>query len=147
VLRWEREWKEPGQPYRDPARWPALSVATSGTHDTDSLADWWESLDPAERAAVLEIPALAALRERAPVRFDDRVRDAMLEALYGAGSDLVLLPLQDALGLRERVNVPGTVSDENWTYRMSMDVAALAADLRTAERLRGLAARSGRLDI
>jgi 4-alpha-glucanotransferase len=147
VLRWEREWKEPGQPYRDPAAWPALSVATSGTHDTDSLADWWESLDRVERAAVLQIPGLAPLRERAPERFDEKVRDAFLEVLYGAGSDLVLLPLQDVLGLRERVNVPGTVTNDNWTYRMSMELQALAAELRTVERLRGLAARSGRRDI
>ena len=147
VLRWEREWKEPGQPFRDPVRWPALSIATSGTHDTDSLADWWESLDRVEREAVLQIPGLAALRARAPERWDDSVRDATLEILYGSGSALVLMPLQDVLGLRERVNVPGTVDDENWTFRMPMDLRALAADLRTSERLMGLARRSRRLDI
>lgn len=147
VLRWEREWNEAGQPFRDPARWPALSIATSGTHDTDSLADWWESLDRVERLAVLQIPGLASLRERAPERCDPPVRDAVLEVLYRAGSDLVLLPLQDVLGMRERVNVPGTVSEDNWTYRMPMDVQALSADLRAAERLKGLARASGRLDI
>jgi 4-alpha-glucanotransferase len=147
VLRWEREWNAPGQPFRDPARWPALSVATSGTHDTDALADWWESLDRVERKAVLELPGLASLRERHPERCDDAVRDAILEVLYGAGSDLVLLPIQDVLGLRDRVNVPGTVSDDNWTYRMAMDLQALSADLPTAERLMGLARRSGRVDI
>src|SRR5215510_7928124 len=31
VLRWEREWKRPGQPFRDPAGYPPVSVATSGT--------------------------------------------------------------------------------------------------------------------
>jgi 4-alpha-glucanotransferase len=147
VLRWEREWNEPGQPFRDPPRWPRLSVATSGTHDTDTLADWWESLDRVEREAVLQIPGLAPLRARAPERFDEPVRDAILDVLYGAGSDLVLLPLQDVLGLRERVNVPGTVTDDNWTYRMPMGLDALAADLPTAARLMGLARRSGRLDI
>jgi 4-alpha-glucanotransferase len=146
VLRWEREWNAPGQPFRDPARWPALSIATSGTHDTDSLADWWESLERAEREAVLELPGLASLRERAPELCDDRVRDAVLDVLYGAGSDLVLLPLQDVLGLRDRVNVPGTVNVENWTYRMSMDVQQLAADLATTRRLEELARRSNRLE-
>ena len=147
VLRWEREWEERGQPWRDPAAWPALSVATSGTHDTESLADWFEEIGEEERAALLALPAFASLRSGAPGHFDDQVRDAFLEALYEAGSDLVLLPLQDALGTRERVNVPGTVNDENWTYRMPADVTRLALDRATRERLRGLAVRSRRATV
>ena len=144
VQRWERAWHDPGQPFTDPSAWPALSVATTGTHDTDSVADWYESLSAADRAALLQVPALAPIRERAPARFDEAVRDALLEMVYGAGSDLLLLPFQDALGARERVNVPGTVTDANWTYRMPMDLTTLWADVRTRERLAALAARARR---
>ena len=128
----------------DPARWPALSVATTGTHDTESVADWYDALAPEERRQLLELPALAGLRDRAPARFDDGVRDALLGMLYGSGSDLLLLPFQDALGLRDRVNVPGTVNDENWTYRIPVELTGLAANRATRDRLHGLAARSGR---
>jgi 4-alpha-glucanotransferase len=141
VLRWEKD----GAVYRDPARWPALSVATTGTHDTDSLADWYEGLDREERAALLLLPGLQPLRATAPERFDEAVRDALLELVFQSGSDLALLPFQDALGARERVNVPGTVTRENWSYRMPMEMAALAADRATRDRLRGLNARAGRL--
>jgi 4-alpha-glucanotransferase len=141
VLRWERD----GLPFRDPARWPALSVATTGTHDTDSAADWYDALGPGDRAALLAIPGLRRLRERAPERFDPGVRDDLLELVYASGSDLALLPFQDALGTRERVNIPGTVRQDNWTYRMGMEMASLALDLPTAARLRSLAERSGRL--
>jgi 4-alpha-glucanotransferase len=144
VLRWERHWKEPGQPFRDPAEWPAVSVATTGTHDTDSMADWWDAMPEEERKAFHALPALAPLRERAPARFDEGVRDAILSLVYGSGSDLLLLPYQDAFGLRERVNVPGTVNEENWTYRIPRDLAALYADRAARERLRGLALRSRR---
>ena len=147
ILRWEREWEEEGQPFRDPSRWPALSVGTTGTHDTESLADWYDAMPADERAAFLRLPGLAALRERAPGRFDRGVRDAILDVVYRSGSDLLLLPFQDALGSRERINVPGTVNDSNWSYRMPMDVPALMADAGTTERLRGLAARSGRLTV
>jgi 4-alpha-glucanotransferase len=145
VLRWERHWHDPGQPFREPAGWPAVSVATTGTHDTDALADWWDGMPADEKRAFLALPALAALRARGADRFDDGVRDAILEAVYGAGSDLLLLPLQDALGGRERVNVPGTVNEENWTYRIPRDLAALHGDGATLSRLRGLAERSGRI--
>ena len=71
--------------------------------------------------------------------------EVLLAAVYGAGSELLLLPFQDAFGARERVNVPGTVTDDNWTYRTPMDLAALSADLAARDRLRALAAGSGRL--
>jgi 4-alpha-glucanotransferase len=147
VLRWERAWKEPGQPWRDPATYAEVSLATSGTHDTESLADWYDELSVEDRGALLALPELAALRSRAPDRFDDGVRDALLDLLYRSGSDLLLLPFQDALGARERVNVPGTVSDDNWTYRMPMDVARLAQQRATVERLLGLARRGGRATV
>jgi 4-alpha-glucanotransferase len=146
VLRWEREWDDDGQPWRDPGAYPAISVATSGTHDTDSLADWYEGMPEAERDALHALPALAALRARAP-RFDVRARDAILDLLYRSASDLLLLPFQDAFGARERVNVPGTVNDENWTYRMPLEVAELYQDRGAVERLRGLAHRSGRDNV
>jgi 4-alpha-glucanotransferase len=141
VLRWEKD----GHAFRDPARWPALSVATTGTHDTESLADWYDALPPAGRHALLEIPGLSRLRTRAPDRFDGGVRDELLELVYQSGSDLVLLPFPDAFGGRERVNVPGTVNEVNWSYRMAADAARLALDLSAAARLRALSERSGRL--
>jgi 4-alpha-glucanotransferase len=144
VLRWERHWNQPGQPFREPREWPAVSVATTGSHDTESLAEWYDAMAEDERKAFLALPALAALRERGPAPFDDAARDAILELIYGSGSDLLLLPFQDACGARERVNVPGTVTEQNWTYRIPRDLAALHADLRTQERLRDLARRTGR---
>ena len=141
VLRWEKD----GEVFRDPKAWPAVSLATTGTHDTDSLADWWESLPAAERKALLALPGLGALALRAPVAFDDEVRDALLALVASSASDLLLLPFQDAVGARERVNVPGTVNDENWSYRVPALLSALLADQATADRLSGLARRTGRL--
>ncbi|HET6440254.1 MAG TPA: 4-alpha-glucanotransferase [Anaeromyxobacter sp.] len=144
VQRWEKNWEVDGKAFRDPAGWPPLSVATSGTHDTESLADWFEALSEEEREQLLALPQLAGLREHAPAAYGDGVRDALLTMIYSAGSDLALLPFQDLLGARERINLPGTVSEDNWTYRTPMDMVALAADRATRERLRALAARAGR---
>jgi 4-alpha-glucanotransferase len=144
VQRWEKNWKEGGDQFLDPAEWPPLSLATTGTHDAETVAEWYEALPEEERAQLLALPQLAPLRERAPAAFDDEVRDALLETIFGAGSDLALLPFQDLLGARERVNVPGTVNDDNWTYRMPMDLVQLAADRPTRLRLWSLSARHGR---
>jgi 4-alpha-glucanotransferase len=144
VQRWEKNWEAGGDAFRDPGLWPAVSVATTGTHDTDSVAEWYEGLPADERRQLLALPGMAAVRERAPAQYEEAVRDALLLMVYEAGSDLLLLPFQDALGARERVNVPGTVTDENWTYRTPMDLAVLAGDAATCARLRALAVGSGR---
>jgi 4-alpha-glucanotransferase len=141
VQRWEKTWETGGDRFRDPASWPALSVATTGTHDTDTIADWFDGLEPQERAQLLELPRMAAIKARGAVRFDDEVRDALLELVYAAGSDLLLLPFQDLFGDRERINVPGTVNEVNWTWRMPTTLAALACDPRPRDRLRSLAVR------
>jgi 4-alpha-glucanotransferase len=137
VLRWEKD----GSVFRDPARWPSLSVGTTGTHDTEPMSEWFDALDEDERRAFLDIPALSPLRARFPRQFDVDVRDAILACVYGSGSDLILLPFMDAFGAHGRVNVPGTVNAENWTYRMPVDIAAVD----DVDRLSGLAERSGRL--
>ena len=141
VLRWEKD----GAVFRNPVRWPPVSLATTGTHDTDSMADWWDSLDADERKALLKLPGLERIAARKDQSFDASVRDALLTLVAGAGSDLLLLPFQDAVGARERVNVPGTVNDENWSYRIPVPLAELHADGDTSLRLRELARRSGRL--
>jgi 4-alpha-glucanotransferase len=130
VLRWEKD----GAVFRDPAAWPALSIATTGTHDTESLAEWYDGLKAAERRALLAIVPTSA------PHFNDAVRDAILECVYRSGSDLVLVPFQDFFGARERINVPGTVSADNWTYRMPVELGAVGGTTGLA----ALAERAGR---
>jgi len=118
VLRWEREWDESGQPFRDPADYPRVSVATTGTHDTETLAEWWDAADPDERRQCAAIPSMrdAGLQGDAP--FSPAVRDALLRGLLAAGSELVLLPVQDIFGWRDRINDPAPDVTGNWTWRL-----------------------------
>ena len=132
VFRWERRWHAPGQPYVDPADYPRVSVAVSGTHDTETMAEWWTVTSADERAAVLDIPSVRrhlAPEAIAPARdgeFTPAVRDALLRALYAAGSDLLIVPMQDVFGWTDRVNQPATVNDVNWTWRLPWTTDQLA---------------------
>lgn len=116
VLRWEREWDAPGQPFKRPRDYPACSLATSGTHDTETLAAWWTELDVTGRTAVLT--AIGATTRDAGNDFGPAVRDQLLEALYASGSDLLVLPVQDVFGWTDRINVPGVIDDINWTWKL-----------------------------
>jgi 4-alpha-glucanotransferase len=128
VLRWEPV---------EPLLYPPLSVAVTGTHDTECLADWWESLSPDERARFGSDAA----------RYDAAVRDRIIETIYNAGSNLVLLPIQDAFGWRDRINLPATISDVNWTFVLPwpFDTAAAQPDaVECAHRLADWSNRTGR---
>ena len=124
VFRWERHWQTHGQPFRDPSEYPPASVATSGTHDTEPLVVWWERASGEERLNVGGLPTIQRLTHgagldnlvRAP--YEPTVRDALVEALFASGSDLLLLPIQDAFGWRDRINDPAAVTGENWTFRL-----------------------------
>ncbi len=147
VLRWEREWTVDGAPFRDPASYPARSVATTGTHDTETLAAWWDRAAHDERAGVVAIPAVrarAGARDLAAQPFGPDVRDALLEAVYASGSDLLLLPVQDVFGWRDRINEPATVGERNWTYRLPWPCDTWDEVAEARERQQTLRAWAGR---
>ena len=148
VLRWERDWHAPGQPFRDPLEYPACAVATSGTHDTETLAEWWDTASEEERAAVLAIPHLRAVGCDPTKPFGADLRDAIVELLVASRADVVLLPVQDLFGWRDRINTPAVVSDQNWTWRLPWPVEDLRTEPQAQERatfMRALASRHGRI--
>lgn len=147
ILRWEREWDAAGQPFRDPAMYPAVSVAMTGTHDTETVAEWWTNAEGEERTRATELPAFTDAAITADETFSHRVRDALLVTLFGAGSDLVLAPMQDMFGWADRINVPAIVSDENWSWRLPWPVDEMLYHTETSDRaafLERLAQRTGR---
>ena len=124
VFRWEREWNIDGQPFKDPVDYPAVSVAASGTHDTEPMVIWWEDTPRKERDAVLAIPSVRALLTAEDVASVDApslphaIHEALLETLFASGSNTLILPVQDIFGWRDRINQPATVGDTNWTWRL-----------------------------
>ena len=155
VLRWERQWDAEGRPFTDPVDYPPLAVATSGTHDTEPMALWWEGAPIEEKRAVLAIPSIRARltdEERAQAaatsRLLDSTRDGLIETLYLSGADALILPIQDVFGWRNRINQPATVSVSNWTWRLPWGVDRMATEPTAqacAARLKEWARRYGRL--
>jgi len=113
VLRWERHWHTDGQPFRNPAEYPSLSVAVTGTHDTEPLIVWWEnaSADDKHKLSAVIGADLTSLPHH-------EVRDRLIEALMASPSQLVLLPVQDVFGWRDRINDPAVIADSNWVFRL-----------------------------
>jgi 4-alpha-glucanotransferase len=123
VLRWERAWHEPGRPFVLPSHYPRRSVATTGTHDTESIRVWWERADLEERVAVVDLFARVGHGHWEPSSpWSDALRDTILRTVMMAASEQVFLPLQDVFGWPVRINTPATVGDHNWTWRLPWPV-------------------------
>ncbi|MGE5812848.1 MAG: 4-alpha-glucanotransferase [Acidobacteriota bacterium] len=150
VLRWERDWHADGKPFNDPRRWPATSVGTSGTHDTEPLVEWWNNADLDERRKFLELPHFARLGLSPGASLTPRFRDAILNALFQSGSNYLILPMGDVFGWADRINTPAVTGDRNWRWRLPWPVDALNHQAEARERaafLRSESERSGRLRV
>ena len=153
VLRWERYWHSDGQPFCDPVDYPVESVAASGTHDTEPMIDWWEHAPDHERRQVAELESVGKIARdvdllEAP--YLPVVRDTLLELLFASTSYVVLAPVQDVFGWRDRINEPATISDRNWTYRLPWPIDHINEHAEAQERqqtLRRWAERYSRLRI
>ncbi len=104
----------------------------TGTHDNDTTAGWYRKLKRDDKTR---------FRRQTGATAKDPAW-AMLRTAYASPAELALAPMQDVLGLGNtaRMNKPG-IARGNWTWRLKK------TEIRreTAERLRRLAAASGRI--
>jgi 4-alpha-glucanotransferase len=145
VQRWTREYDTPGAPFIPPARYPRLTVCTASVHDTSTTRGWWEE-SPSEREAFFNFLGLTGA---CPTVMSQEILYKTIEQLLGADSLICVLQLQDALDLdranwspdprEDRVNVPGTLSETNWSYRMPLGLEELLKRREPAETIKKLA--------
>jgi 4-alpha-glucanotransferase len=142
--------------------WPDNALATTSTHDLPTLNGWWHGRDIDWNARLGMTDASSEIewrqhreREREGLRRvlsqdpqnfreesheTDQVLDASVRFLGHTRAPLVLLPLEDALGIEQQANLPGTIdAHPNWSRRLPGDSEALLDDPDAARRLELLA--------
>jgi 4-alpha-glucanotransferase len=149
ITRWSREYDRagPGEPaaFIPPERYPVLSVCTPSVHDTSTIRGWWEE-DPCERELFFRFLGESG---PCPSRMTPELLEKIVSRCCRAASRLCMFQVQDLLDLDgalwsrdprgDRVNVPGTVTAENWTWRMPVPLEELAARTVLTKRIRALA--------
>jgi 4-alpha-glucanotransferase len=132
VVRWEREWDEEGQPYIQFGKYDELSVCTSSVHDSSTLREWWDKeADQDVFANFIGVPSLPKIYNPGTARI-------ILSKIAASASRYRVFPIQDFLHLSnkwyakdsgsERVNIPGTVSKFNWTWRLPATPEEISKD-------------------
>jgi 4-alpha-glucanotransferase len=96
-----------------PHRHRPRQVCYTGTHDNDTLMGWWKTAPEHEREHALQYLGLH--------HSDEPLHWAFVRAALASPAGLTVIPLQDVLGLgsEARMNTPGTVGPQNWTWRVS----------------------------
>ncbi len=166
VLLFERD----GTRFKSPSEWPNGISATTTTHDTPTLAGWWQGHDIGWRARLQLLAKGSSEEQEQQLRQTDRsaLWQVLIDNACASGplpdqhqpapiasalcllgqtaAPLVMLPLEDALCLAEQPNLPGTVAvHPNWCRRLPLTVAQLDQDpsfIASVAALRGARASS-----
>ena len=143
IPRWARRWDEPGQPFVHPRDYTELSVCAPSVHDTSTMREWWEKEEGGPtfwRALEIEgTPSSEFLPETARPLYRALQKGASRICVYQMQDFFVLAPeLLDPEPKRERVNVPGTYNEINWSWRMPIDIEDLIAMNNLTEELQDL---------
>jgi 4-alpha-glucanotransferase len=159
VMLFERE----GNWFRPPREWRPDNVAMTTTHDLPTVAGWWSGRDlewrrqlnfdspencerlPYERDAERQgmwsaFQESGATQDAQPAPEQmAAATDAACAHLATAACSLSLLPIEDALALREQPNIPGTTDEHpNWRRRLPGDVNGLLHQPGVRGRLEAL---------
>ncbi|MDR0553846.1 MAG: 4-alpha-glucanotransferase [Treponema sp.] len=144
VVRWFRDWGKDGSPYIPFEDYPEMSVCTPAVHDSSTVREWWEREAEQELfSGFLGVPSL-------PKIYNPGTAKTILYKTAAAASRFRVFQIQDLLHCSpkwyaedpasERINVPGTLNEFNWGYRLPASIAEIAQDTVFVQTVQELAA-------
>jgi (1->4)-alpha-D-glucan 1-alpha-D-glucosylmutase len=172
--------RQPSGEFKSPAEYPRQALVAATTHDLPTLAGWWTGRDLAVRAALGLFPSAQVHDAQRAAREQDRARllcaleregllppgvtanpesvaavtpelaRAVAEFLARSDGQVMVVQLEDVLGVVEQANVPGSIEGHpNWQRRLPLALERLPDDARfraltpTLSRLRAAAHAPG----
>lgn len=136
VMLFEREGDDAH--FKSPETYPEMALATFNTHDLPTFGGWITKHDMSVKRALGRDPgesdeardwAHRKLREILAERADGHATDdiaAVAAFLAAAPSRLVVISLDDVLGVLDQVNIPGTSNEHpNWRRKLPLPLEEL----------------------
>ena len=148
--------------FKPPSQYPADALAALSTHDLPTVWGFWSCRDVAERERVGAFPEkemaakalqmrheeieglIEALQRERLLRPGHR-RDmvplqAIVHFIARTPSRLLMIGIEDLIGVEELINLPGTLHEHpNWRRRLPMTCDGIATDPRVVEAVNILA--------
>ena len=163
VVRWCRDWGADGMPFESFDNYEPLSVTTTSVHDSSTIRQWWEDEKDSVKAFIFANKEAFGLEDSediynsnsekinklAMADFTPETAEIIMKASASSASYWYVSPLQDFLYMNkeywlesskeERINVPGTVTEFNWTYRLPVSVEDLSKDKNLINKIKEIA--------
>ena len=132
-----------------PSNYGENSVVYTGTHDNATFIEHLEGMDDEQREIFYtdlggECTKWDVAFTYDPKKMEDpetmqQARSAVIQVAYASSAKYVILPLQDLLGTgaESRLNCPGTLGTQNWSWRYPEDALtdAFAEEIGKAVKL------------
>ncbi len=123
-----------------------LSVVTFATHDHEPLKARWDRLyqivkqHKADAAAawdeMVKFSAFAHLHMREPEPWSDELHEKFLRALFRSNSWIAALMITDLFATGQRFNVPGAITESNWSERLPHTISQWRKDPHIKAKMR-----------
>jgi len=142
--------------FKPPEAYPEGALATFDTHDLPTFRGWLENHDIAVKRDLGLDPGES---DEARAWAHQKLREILAERAHGYAADdvaavaaflaatpsrLVVISLDDVLGVRDQVNIPGTTSEHpNWRRKLPLSIEALD-NHEGLRRVAEVCARAGR---
>ncbi|MFC2584760.1 MAG: 4-alpha-glucanotransferase [Lachnoanaerobaculum saburreum] len=86
----------------------------TGTHDNDTLMQWYKGLTVATKRKVREFLKKQCIKSGS-------IKDRLLTYVLNSKAEYAIIPLADIIGLGKEghINTPGTVGSPNWEWHMT----------------------------
>ncbi len=147
VMRWSKKYNEYGEPFIKPREYNPLSVATLAVHDSSTVRQWWSEFPKTEVAHAMNFD------EPFNKDFSTQEVKRLYSGLLKTSAKIAIFQFQDLLAIdekiyrkdmdSERINVPGTVNNENWSYRMDGTLESLIENKVFSAELKKLISERG----
>ncbi len=149
--------RRPDGDFKPPSEYPECALVAISTHDLAPLSGWWSSEDIRQRFGLGIIPSAEVFEQQLLERTQDRERLILaaqreglvsaeeatvilgestlspraVEAIHGflakAPSAVMIVHLEDPLGVVDQINMPGTTEEQpNWRRKMPEDLNAIS---------------------
>ncbi|OQY38021.1 MAG: hypothetical protein B6229_07020 [Spirochaetaceae bacterium 4572_7] len=148
VTRWSKDYHQYGEPFLKPSAYNYLSVSTPAVHDSSTLRQWIT-----EQRSMREISETLNLNSELGSEPSPENMKKVIGALLKTSSKIAMFQFQDLLSINEelprknleseRINVPGTISDKNWSYRMDFTIEKLIRNKSFNNELENLISERG----
>jgi len=140
VMRWERMWDQDKR-FINPQDYPKMSMTTVSTHDSETLQQWWKA-HPQEAQDYARYKNWNYASDMTHQQLFDILQSSnhtnSLFRINLLNEYLALIPGMTWPNIEdERINVPGVISDHNWTYRFRPSVEEITTNEELKQAIQG----------